>query len=351
MHQHEKRSFWKIFLAYFGSVALLILLAGHFYYKEQYQQHIKDEHFAMIEYARHLKMNEPQVATDITHVVVEKEIENFSMDTLIVGEKYFEKYIPNTWHKSYLYIKKDTRHFKEKIKSLQQQIVAVQLLLLSLFALISLLLTKSALRPMKEMILRLDKFTKDLIHDLNTPLTTIKLNLRLLEKEALYPDHKALRRIEKSAYEISELHQNLTILLEEDTFLLEEIDVCRVVEELLHDYEEIYPALQFKTACSALKSSLNENALKQILHNLLSNACRYNREDGNITVWNSAKTLYIEDSGRGIKNPERVFERNYSEQSSSGIGLDIVKRLCDAMNITVDVQSSVQGSRFSLTFP
>jgi len=351
LQQHEKRSFWKIFLAYFSSVALLILLAGYFYYKEQYQQLIKDEHFAMIEYARHLKMNEPQVAADITHEVVDKEIEHFSMDNLFIGEKYFEKYIPNRWHKSYLYIKKDTRHFKERVRSLQRQIAAVQLLLLSLFGLISLLLTNSALRPMKETILRLDKFTKDLIHDLNTPLTTIKLNLRLLEKEALYPENKALRRIEKSAYEISELHQNLTILLEEDTFLLEEIDVCRVVDELLHDYEEIYPALRFKTACSALKSSLNENALKQILHNLLSNACRYNREKGTITVWNNAKTLYIEDSGRGIKNPGRVFERNYSEQSSSGIGLDIVKRLCDAMSITVDVQSSVQGSRFSLTFP
>jgi two-component system OmpR family sensor kinase len=304
----------------------------------------------MIEYARHLKMNEPLTSADITHEVVEKEIEHFSMDTLIVGEDYFEKYIPDKWHKSYLYIKKDTRRFKEKIRTLQRQIIVSQLSLLSLFALISLLLTNSALRPMKEMITRLDKFTKDLIHDLNTPLTTIKLNLKLLEKEAVYPENKALRRIEKSAYEISELHQNLSVLLEEGTFLFEEVDVCRVATELLHDYEAIYTGLQFHSACGVLQSSLNENALKQILHNLLSNACRYNSQKGSVTVYSDARTLYIRDSGKGIRNPERIFERNYSEQSSSGIGLDIVKRLCDAMNITIRVDSSPEGTTFALTF-
>ena len=350
MHQHEKRSFWKFFLAYFGSVALLILLSGHFYYKEQYQQLIKDEHFAIIEYARHLKMNEPVTSAGISHEVVTKDIEHFSMNTLIIGEDYFEKYIPDKGHKSYLLIKKETRSFKAAIAQLQRRIIFAQLLLLSLFALISIVLTNSALRPMREMIFRLDKFTKDLIHDLNTPLTTIKLNLKLLEKDTAYAENKALKRIGKSAYDISELHQNLTVLLEEDTFLFEEIDVCRIAAELLYDYEAIYPALQFKTACSVLKSSLNETALKQILHNLLSNACRYNRENGHINIWNESKTLYIQDSGTGIANPGRIFERNYSEQSSSGIGLDIVKRLCDAMKIKIDVDSSADGTTVSLTF-
>ena len=350
MRRHEKQSFGKIFLAYFGSVALLILLAGHFYYKEQYQQRIKDEHFAIIEYARHIKMNEPLTAPDITHQIVDKEIENFSMDNLIIGEDYFEKYIPHKWHRSYLYIKKDTRRFKERIGRLKQQIILAQLPLLSLFALISLLLTNSALRPMREMINRLDKFTKDLIHDLNTPLTTIKLNLRLLEKEKACRENKALKRIEKSAYEISELHQNLKVLLEEDTFLLEDTDVCRIANELLVDYEAIYTALRFDIECTPLTGHLNENALRQILHNLLLNACKYNRAGGTVRLYTRDRTLFIEDSGSGIKHPGRIFERSYSEQSSSGIGLEIVKRLCDAMNITIGVTSSGKGTTFSLTF-
>ncbi len=351
MRHHEKRSFWKFFLAYFSSVALLILVAGHFYYEQQYEQRIKDEHFAIINYARQLKMHEPTTSKDINHTVVMKKIENFSMDTLIITDKTIEKYIPaNKWHTHYMLIRKDRTHFNVRLQELRVEIITIQVILLLLFALISLFLTNNALRPMKEAIYKLDKFTKDLIHDLNTPLTTIKLNLKLLEKDPVYRENKALERIEKSSYEISELHENLKVLLEEDTFQLEDIDVCQVSGELIHNYEAIYTALEFSIECSHFQSRLNENALKQILHNLLSNACKYNTGHGNIKVYNREKTLYIQDSGIGIENPGRIFERNYSEQSSSGIGLDIVKRLCDAMGITIKVESSPKGTTVALTF-
>ncbi|MDA3946752.1 MAG: HAMP domain-containing sensor histidine kinase [Helicobacteraceae bacterium] len=351
MRHHEKRSFWKFFLAYFSSVALLILVAGHFYYEQQYEQRIKDEHFAIINYARQLKMHEPTTAKDINHTVVMKQIDNFTMDTLIITDTSIEKYIPaNKWHTHYMLISKDRTRFDARIQALRIQIIAIQVVLLMLFALISLLLTNNALRPMREAIQKLDKFTKDLIHDLNTPLTTIKLNLKLLEKEPSLKENKALNRIEKSSYEISELHENLKILLEEDTFQLVDIDVCLIAEELVRDYEVIYTNLHFTLECSPLQSRLNENALKQILHNLLLNACKYNTYQGSVRIYNNGKTLYIQNSGTSIENPERIFERSYSEQSSSGIGLDIVKRLCDAMRISIKVDSTSKGTTFSLTF-
>ncbi len=351
MRLHEKRSFWKFFLAYFSSVALLILLAGHFYYEQQYEQRIKDEHFAIINYARQLKMHEPTVAKDINHSIVMKQIDDFSMDTLIITDKTIEKYIPaNKWHTHYILIQKERAHFNAHVEALRIQIIAIQIILLMLFALISLFLTNHALRPMREAINKLDKFTKDLIHDLNTPLTTIKLNLKLLGKDPALRDNNALSRIEQSSYEITELHENLRILLEEDTFQLEEIDVCKITDELIHTYEAIYTALDFSFECTPFQSLLNENALRQILHNLLSNSCRYNRRHGSVRVYNKGNTLYIQDSGIGIVNPERIFERNYSEQSSSGIGLDIVKRLCDAMEIKIKVASSSEGTTVSLTF-
>ena len=351
MHLHEKRSFWKFFLTYFSSVAILILVAGHFYYDQQYQQRIKDEHFAIIDYARQLKMHEPITATDINHTIVTKKISHFSMHNLAVNNTTFKKYIPaNKWRTHYILITKKRAHFDAHIQELRLQIIAIQFLLLMLFAVISLYLTNSALRPMQEAISKLDKFTKDLIHDLNTPLTTIKLNLKLLTKNPELKEHKALKRIEKSSYEISELHENLKVLLEEDTFQLEKLSVCEITNELLQNYKTIYTRLDFKMECHALESQLNENAFKQILHNLFSNACKYNVKEGSIKIYSKGKTLYIEDSGSGIENPERIFERNYSEQSSSGIGLDIVKRLCDAMNIAIEITSSTEGTRVALTF-
>ena len=351
MLHHEKKAFWKFFLSYFSSVATLILVAGHFYYNQQYDQRIKDEHFAIIDYARQLKMDEPTTAKDISHTLVMKQISNFTMNTLIVTDEKIQKYVPaNRWHTQFMLITKERTHFNAHVEELRVQIMTIQLILLIVFALISLFLTNNALRPMKEAIYKLDKFTKDLIHDLNTPLTTIKLNLKLLTKNPTFKDNRALNRIEKSSYDISELHENLKVLLEEDTFQLQEVSVCGVANELLHDYKAIYTTLHFSIECHSLQSHLNENALKQILHNLLSNACKYSANEGSIKLSTKGRTLFIQDSGSGIENTERIFERNYSEQSSSGIGLDIVKRLCDAMNILIKVDSSSEGTTVALTF-
>ena len=352
MQRHEKRAFWKFFLAYFSSVALLILVAGRLYYDQQYQQRIKDEHFAIINYARQLKMHEPLTAKDITHTTEMIKIENFSMDTITLTDTTIEKYIPaNRWHTHYIHIVKTRTHFDEHLRELRFKVIGVQILLLLLFALLSFILTNHALRPMKEAIRKLDRFIKDLIHDLNTPLTTIKLNIRLLSKQSAFQESKALKRIVKSSYEISELHENLKVLLEEDTFMLDDVEICPMIHELVNNYKNIYSDLHFSITCSGLEAHINANAFKQILHNLLSNACKYNKREGTIAIYFKEKTLYIQDSGSGIENPERIFERNYSEQSSSGLGLDIVKRLCEAMQITITVHSSPKGTTISLKLP
>ena len=326
-------------------------MAGRLYYDQQYQQRIKDEHFAIINYARQLKMHEPLTAKDITHATEILKIDNFSMDTITLTDKTIEKYVPaNKWHTHYIHIIKTRTHFDAHIEELRLKVILVQALLLIFFALLSFLLTNHALRPMREAISKLDCFIKDLIHDLNTPLTTIKLNIKLLSKKPEFQENKALKRIVKSSYEISELHDNLKVLLEEDTFLLEDIELCPIIHELVGNYKNLYNTLHFSVTCQGLQAHINTTAFKQILHNLLSNACKYNAKEGTVSIYFKDKTLFIEDSGSGIRNPERIFERSYSEQSSTGLGLDIVKRLCDAMYIEIAVTSSAKGTKVALQF-
>jgi two-component system, OmpR family, sensor kinase len=64
----------------------------------------------------------------------------------------------------------------------------------------------------------------------------------------------------------------------------------------------------------------------------------------------SSMLLNIIDSGKGIKNPKRIFERFYKEQDRGiGIGLHIVKKLCDELGIKIGVQSILEsGTTFSL---
>jgi len=90
----------------------------------------------------------------------------------------------------------------------------------------------------------------------------------------------------------------------------------------------------------------------RILDNLLSNAARYNKKGGAVTVrfLRESSTLLIEDSGRGIERPERVFERFYKEsEGGQGIGMHIVKKLCDSIGVGVSVESEPgRGTRIAL---
>ncbi len=352
MVKHEKNAFAKFFFTYFLSVALLILAAGHFYYKQADAQLIKDEHFSLIGFAKRLKMYD--VIEDqklFQYTIIEHEIPNYSIKNFRLKEHYFIKLVPHNTQNRYIEIKKlDTLYLKRK-KLIMLDILSIELALLAVFAILSYFLAYNALKPLRASIKKLDDFSKDLIHDLNTPVTSMGLNIKLLEKRVELQDNKALLRLNKSLSEISELHQNLTILLQEETFLFEEINICELAHEVANDYTKLYPRLSFKFECNNLKSKVNTQALRQIIHNLLSNACKYNKDRGSITLKCDKNTLYISDTGLGIEDTKKIFERHYSEHNKqSGIGLDIVKRLCEALDIDIRVTSNKTGTTFSLTF-
>ncbi len=250
---------------------------------------------------------------------------------------------------NYLEVFKSKNGFDKKMFELELKIIFAQLMLLILFFLLSYRLAKNALKPLEKSVSTLDKFAKDLIHDLNTPVTSIKLNMKLLEKNPNFKGNKALLRLNKSVNTISELHENLTTLLQEKTFQIQKTNVCKIVQEIVQIQEQIYPHLNFQIACSSLEAKINPHAMKQILQNIISNACKYNSKNGFIKIYTKENALYIEDSGNGIEEPEKIFERSYSGKHSSGIGLDIVKRLAKSMNIEIKVESNPKGAIFILT--
>jgi len=230
-------------------------------------------------------------------------------------------------------------------------VIIIQIILIIIFAYISYYLAQNALKPLQKSISILDSFAKDLIHDLNTPVTSIKLNLKLLEKIDNISTHKAFIRLNKGVNSISLLHENLTILLEEKTFLIKDVDISNVVSDIIEVQKTIYPNIKFISDCIGFRAKVNSNAIKQLLENIISNASKYNNENGYVKVYSKHKLLYIEDSGKGILNPDKIFDRNYSERDSSGIGLDIVKRLALAMNIDIKVENnSSKGVTFILKF-
>ena len=331
---------------------MLILASGFFYFEQMKEQLIKTEHFSLIEYARHIKMGNSleKYKNDYHYMFVGAKDKHIDIRNFTITKDEFSKFIPIKHNEEYLRVFKSKKSFDKKLFDLKLKTISMQVVLLLLFAFISYYLAKNAIKPLQESIETLDKFAKDLIHDLNTPVTAMKLNIKLLEKNPHAKDEKSLLRLKKSIDTISELRENLTVLLEKKTFQVTSVNVCELVQDVILLHQPNYPQLKFETVCDSFVVKVNANALKQILHNLISNACRYNSQNGYVKIYIKDKTLYIKDSGVGIKEAHKIFDREYSGQNSSGIGLDIVKRLCDTMGIEVNVVSNGSGSCFSLKF-
>ena len=352
MLKHEKVAFWKFFSIYFGSVALLILASGFFYFGEQEKLMIKKEHFSMIEFTRQLKMKLNPEDEHIQYKHIDIEINNFNMNNFTIKDDKFLKYMPFSWEGGYILVTKDKKHYHEKLLIIKLKIIALQAVLLLLFGFISYLLAVRALKPMQNAITKLDNFSKDLIHDLNTPITSMFLNIKLLDSKEQFQDNKPLQRIKKSLEDIGELHSNLTILLQEDTMIVQKENLFDIVSDVVNTHKKIYSDIKFIVIASEVYATINRDAFKQIIVNIVSNACKYNVENGYVKVYMKDGVLQIEDGGMGIENPKQIFERSYKEHvSGHGIGLDIVKRLCEVMGIVISASSTIgEGTTISLVF-
>ena len=96
----------------------------------------------------------------------------------------------------------------------------------------------------------------------------------------------------------------------------------------------------------------NRSGVERIIDNILTNACKYNKKKGSVYIIIENKKLIIEDTGIGIKNINNIFQRYYKENDRGlGIGLNIVKQLCDILNVDINIKSELdKGTKVTLVF-
>jgi len=240
--------------------------------------------------------------------------------------------------------------YEAKIEEIQQNTFTYFMIVMLVVILFSFLFSIYALFPLRNALRLTQEFIKDILHDFNTPLSTLRLNSAMLKKDL--GENEKINRMEKSIQNILDLQENLRAYLQQHKSQVEKFDLKPMVEERLMMLEKNYPEIQFIANVPSVMLMTNKSALSRILDNLLSNASKYNKAKGRVEiVYDKNKELIIiSDTGKGIKNPSRIFERFYKEQDRGvGIGLHIVKKLCSELDIKIGVESKVgEGTSFFL---
>lgn len=267
---------------------------------------------------------------------------------------------PAAFQKGYLYTFIEGENVSQDLLLIRLQVLLSALASFALIALVSRFLVKIALKPLESKITMLNSFIKDFTHEINTPLSVILLSIEQLEKQQNI-DTTKFARMKLAAKTLSQTYSDLIFLTFPDTISNEEERI--VMKEAIRERLE-YFRLFFERKQIALSVDLqgdstilaSKSKINKMLDNLISNAIKYNKKGGFVSVNLKGRALSIKDSGYGIdeKNLTKIFERYArfnSDQGGFGIGLSLVKSICKEYHIEISCHSKLgEGSEFVLNF-
>jgi two-component system, OmpR family, sensor kinase len=197
---------------------------------------------------------------------------------------------------------------------------------------------------------RLRRFVADASHELRTPVTSIRGYAELFRRGASERPAdlaNAMRRIEQEGERIGELVEELLLLARLDQGLpleREPVDVAAVVEAAVDAARAAHPERRIDVECERSLVVLGaESRLRQVVDNLLTNACVHTPAATPIHVRLAAEdarvVLEVADQGPGVpaEEADRIFERFHRidrsrtrSQGGAGLGLAIVRSVVDA---------------------
>lgn len=235
-------------------------------------------------------------------------------------------------------------------------LIVIPMVLFSLIVFLS--FSKNILKPLLRNDDKLQKQVKETIHELNIPVSTIKMNAQMLKKKI--DDEKQLKRlarIDSASDDLLKLYENMEYEIKNS---IDKVDISKVnLNDLVHNSLEKFVDLKNDIEISTsietnVEIKTDIKGFEKVLDNLLSNAIKYNlQNNGLINIKYENDILSIFNTGQTIdtKNLMIIFEQDYqvnNEVKGFGLGLNIVKDFCDKHNILINIDVKDDGNQFNL---
>jgi len=214
-----------------------------------------------------------------------------------------------------------------------------------------------------ELLKEQDRFLKNAIHEIHTPLAIIITNIDLLRMQGI--ENESLNAIEAGSRTIENSYEDMTYLMKSSRNLpqIDTINLVAFIEERRHYFECIALANELSITLLVEEENLpplyfSKLKLSRLVDNTISNAIKYADNPSQITIIIGLKNgelfFKVHNYGTVIENKIKIFERYYRESTNKGgygLGLNIVSQICKEENVVVEINSTLKsGTSFCYTF-
>ena len=214
------------------------------------------------------------------------------------------------------------------------------------------ILSKSILDPLFKSDDNLQKALNETLHELNIPVSTIELNVKMLEKNIHDEKNiKRLNRIKMASKNLLKLYEDMEYSIKKEIDKIEnkEFSLKECINESLLKFDDIKKDINIKINIEEVVLNADYNGFCTLLDNLLSNAIKYNNAEKRIEINYKNDILSIFNTGVSIdaQNLKNVFDMYYQEDRSLdgfGLGLNIVKEFCDNNKIFISIKPEEKGT-------
>ena len=184
-------------------------------------------------------------------------------------------------------------------------------------------------------------------HQIKTPIASMRLTLQ-------NGDGAVFRKLSSELFRIEQYVEMVLAFLrlksDMSDYVFKSCDVDAIIRESIKRFRGEFIDRKISLSYAPLNMSVvtDEKWLCFVIEQLLSNALKYTKEGG-VKIYGENSRLVIEDSGIGIAPEDlpRVFQKGYtgqngrSDKRASGLGLYLVKAVCDNLHIEISVSSAL----------
>lgn len=206
----------------------------------------------------------------------------------------------------------------------------------------------------KRSLSELNDYITKWVHEIKIPVSVCNLVLERIDESCSLNDIKILKeQINKIEYYIEQVLYISRASSYEEDITIAQVDLDKLIKKIVRKNSYLFIDKNISLELNDLNYEITTDSkwLGYMIGQIINNGCKYTQGDGQVKIYAEDDEKYlhlkIRDNGVGIdkKSLDRVFDKGYTGDSgmnlskSTGMGLYIVKKMCDKLNYKISVES------------